>query len=221
MERVTDTNNTIDVYENDIDVYLHEFIEIQGIEDMRKEPQSVWNACLMYIQRHVFSDRDNLRLKTTIQNANSNILSNYNSYDYELINSILDYYIYLCNLYNKECSINGFSKLLNININTIMEWGNNYNNSNKLSSLSMEIYKKLHTERQESLSNKLADGKQNPVGVIAILNRHYGWASPYTTDSNRQKKALDATELPRLDGKSVEMLPGNTLSAPETPVNPT
>ena len=221
MERVTDTNNTIDVYENDIDIYLHEFIDSQYIEDMRKEPQSVWNACLMYIQRHVFSDRDNLRLKTTIQNANSNILSNYNSYDYELINSILDYYIYLCNLYNKECSINGFSKLLNININTIMEWGNNYNNSNKLSSLSMEIYKKLHTERQESLSNKLADGKQNPVGVIAILNRHYGWASPYTTDSNRQKKALDATELPRLDGKSVEMLPGNTLSAPETPVNPT
>ena len=207
MERVTDTANTIDVYENDIDIYLHEFIQTQYIEDMRKEPQSVWNACLMYIQRHVFTDRDNLRLKTNIQNANSNILSNYNSYDYELINSILDYYIYLCNLYNKECSINGFSKLLNININTIMEWGNNYNNSNKLSSLSMEIYKKLHTERQESLSNKLADGKQNPVGVIAILNRHYGWASPYTADSNRQKKALDAAELPRLDGKTVQMLP--------------
>ncbi len=209
MERVTDTQNTIEVYENDIDIYLHEFIEIQGIEDMRKEPQSVWNACLMYIQRHVFSDRDNLRLKTTIQNSNSNIPSNYNSYDYELINSILDYYIYLCNLYNKECSINGFSKLLNININTIMEWGNNYNNSNKLSSLSMEIYKKLHTERQESLSNKLADGKQNPVGVIAILNRHYGWASPYTADSNRQKKALDATELPRLDAKPLE-IPDNS-----------
>ena len=93
MERVTDTANTIDVYENDIDIYLHEFIELQSIEDMRKESQSVWNACLMYIQRHVFTDRDNLRLKTNIQNANSNILSNYNSYDYELINNILDYYI--------------------------------------------------------------------------------------------------------------------------------
>ena len=87
--------------------------------------------------------------------------------------------------------------------------------------MSIDIYKKLQVERQESLSNKLADGKQNPVGVIAILNKHFGWASPYTADSNRQKKALDATELPRLDNKSVEMLPANTLSAPETPVNPT
>ena len=73
----------------------------------------------------------------------------------------------------------------------------------------MYIYKKLHTERQESLSNKLADGKQNPVGGIAILNRHYGWASPYTADSNRQKKALDATELPRLDVKPLE-IPDNS-----------
>ena len=48
------------------------------------------------------------------------------------------------------------------------------------------------------MSNKLADGKQNPVGVIAILNRQYGWASPYTSDSNRQKTALTAAELPKL-----------------------
>lgn len=221
MERVTDTANNIDVFENDIDIYLHEFIELQNIEDMKKEPQSVWNACLMYIQRHVFTDRNILKTRKNIDNPNSKILSNYNAYNYELINNILDYYIYICNLYNKECSINGFSKLLNININIIMEWGNNYNNTNRLSNSGLEIYKKLHEERQESLSNKLADGKQNPVGVIAILNRHYGWASPYTADSNRQKKALDATELPRLDNKSVEMLPGNTVSAPGTPVNPT
>ena len=89
MERVTDTANTIDVYENDIDIYLHEFIQTQYIEDMRKEPQSVWNACLMYIQRHVFSDRDNLKLKTNIQNDNSIMSSTYNSYNYDLINNIL------------------------------------------------------------------------------------------------------------------------------------
>ena len=83
----------------------------------------------------------------------------------------------------------------------------------------MEIYKKLHTERQESLSNKLADGKQNPVGVIAILNRHYGWASPYTADSNRHKKALDAAELPRLDGKTTKLLPEVDNTTQGTPEN--
>ena len=217
MERVTDTANTIDVYENDIDIYLHEFIQTQYIEDMRKEPQSVWNACLMYIQRHVFSDRNNLKLKTNIQNDNSIMSSTYNAYNYELIDNILDYYIYMCNSYNKEVSIMGFSKLTGISYITLEEWGNNYSNSNKLSSKSLKIYKKLHTERQESLSNKLADGKQNPVGVIAILNRHYGWASPYTADSNRQKKALDAAELPRLDGKTTKLLPEGDNIAGETP----
>ena len=217
MERVTDAANTIDVYENDIDIYLHEFIQMQYIEDMRKESQSVWNACLMYIQRHVFSDRNNLKLKTNIQNDNSIMSSTYNSYNYELIDNILDYYIYMCNSYNKEVSIMGFSKLTGISYITLEEWGNNYNNTNKLSNKSINIYKKLHTERQESLSNKLADGKQNPVGVIAILNRHYGWASPYTADSNRQKKALNATELPRLDGKTTKLLPEGDNIAGETP----
>ena len=78
-------------------------------------------------------------------------------------------------------------------------WGND---SNKLSSGGFEIYKKLNQEREESLSNKLADGKQNPVGVIAILNRQYGWASPYTSDSNRRNTALTAAELPKLADSS-------------------
>ena len=56
--------------------------------------------------------------------------------------------------------------------------------------------------REESLSNKLADGKQNPVGVIAILNRQYGWASPYTSDSNRQRKSISAEEIRQLLPKS-------------------
>ena len=68
---------------------------------------------------------------------------------------------------------------------------------------SFEIYKKLNQEREESLSNKLADGKQNPVGVIAMLNRHYGWSSPYTSDANRNRSSLTAAELPKLNGGKV------------------
>ena len=98
-------------------------------------------------------------------------------------------------MYNKEISSMGYSKLIGISNEIISMWGND---NNKLSSKSFEIYKKLNQEREESLSNKLADGKQNPVGVIAILNRQYGWASPYTSDSNRQKRALTAAELPKL-----------------------
>ena len=125
--------------------------------------------------------------------------SNYNMYNYDLLYNILEYYIYLCNMYNKEISSMGYSKLIGISNEIISMWGND---NNKLSSKGFEIYKKLNQEREESLSNKLADGKQNPVGVIAILNRQYGWASPYTSDSNRQRKSISAEEIRQLIPKS-------------------
>ena len=106
----------------------------------------------------------------------------------------------MCMRYNKEVSILGFITLTGIDESIIYDWGNN---NNKLSSTASKIYKKLSQMREESLSNKLADGKQNPVGVIAMLNRHYGWASPYTADSNRQKGSLTAAELPKLGGEKV------------------
>ncbi len=196
MEHVEDCSS-IEVFENDIDLYLHQFAYEQDIEDLRTVPQSVWNACLMYIQRHVFIDRALLKQGNNIYNDNSIMDSNYNMYNYDIVYKILEYYIYVCNLYNKEISIIGFSKLTGIDAETINLWGNN---NNKLSSKSFWIYKRICQMREESLSNKLVDGKQNPVGTIAVLNRQFGWASPYTSDSNRQKTSLTASELPKLGG---------------------
>ena len=96
----------------------------------------------------------------------------------------------------------GYSKLTKIDYQLIMEWGNNYNNTNKVSSLSKEIYKKLITEREDSLSNKLATGNKNPVGILAILNRHYQWNLPGVS-KEQSKQVLSAAELPQLGGKSL------------------
>ena len=195
VEKVIDEPVTIEYYENEIDAYLHIFQEEQEIEDLRTVPQSVWNACLMYIQRHVISNKDMLKQSNNIYNSNGIMASNYNMYNYDLVDEILEHYIYICNLYNKEISIIGFSKLTSIDDETINLWGNN---ENKLSSKSFGIYKKIIRSREESLSNKLVDGRQNPVGVIACLNRHYNWSSPFTSDANRQKSSLTAAELPKL-----------------------
>ena len=202
MERVQHTETTMEVFENDIDLYLHQFCEEQNIEDLRAVPQSVWNGALRYIYRHVFKgNREALKEHSNIYTTSTITPTNCNMYNYILVNEILDYYIYLCQIYNKEISIMGFSNLTGIDTDTINEWGNN----SRLSTTSSVIYKKLSQMREESLSNKLADGKQNPVGVIAMLNRHYGWASPYTADSNRQKQSLTVQELPKLGGNGAEV----------------
>ena len=186
----------IEVFENDISVYLTMFCEENGIEDMKKESQSVWNGALRYIRRHVFNNKDLLKDTNNIYNTNNSIPSNYNMYSYEFVNNICDIYIDLCFINDKEVSILGFSNLTGIDNETINVWGNN---DSKLSTLSFGIYKKLSQFREESLSNKLVTGNKNPVGVIAVLNRQYGWASPYTSDSNKQKRTLSAAELPKLD----------------------
>ena len=189
------------VFDNEIEYYLHEFCEVNKIDNLKTESQSVWNSCLIYIQKHVFPDSSKLKQTEAIY-GQDNIPTTNNAYNYELLHAILDYYIYLCCLYDKEISIMGYSKLTKIDYQLIMEWGNNYNNTNKVSSLSKDIYKRLITEREDSLSNKLSTGNKNPVGILAILNRHYQWNLPGVS-KEQSKQVLSASELPQLGGKSL------------------
>lgn len=188
----------IEIYENDLLFYLNEFCEINAIEDIKKESQSVWNSALYYIQKKLF---DSNYFKSKENYSLNNKLfkeSNYNSYNFELVMHVLDIYIYdMCMRYDKEISILGFSSLTGIPDSTIYDWG-----KNTLSSTASEILQKLRKYQEESLSNKLVTGVKNPVGVIAILNRRYGWASPYTSDSRQQARALSANELPQLGGSN-------------------
>lgn len=188
----------IEIYENDLLFYLNEFCEINAIEDIKKESQSVWNSALYYIQKKLF---DSNYFKSKENYSLNNKLfkeSNYNSYNFNLAMHVLDIYIYdMCMRYDKEISILGFSSLTGIPDSTIYDWG-----KNTLSPTASEILQKLRKYQEESLSNKLVTGVKNPVGVIAILNRRYGWASPYTSDSRQQARALSANELPQLGGSN-------------------
>ena len=189
-------SDQIEIYENDLLFYLNEFCEVNAIEDIKKESQSVWNSALYYIQKKLF-DSNYFKSKDNY-NTNNKVFkeSNYNSYNFELVMYVLDIYIYdMCMKYDKEVSILGFSSLTGIPDSTIYDWG-----KNTLSSTASEILEKLRKYQEESLSNKLVTGAKNPVGVIAILNRRYGWASPYTSDSRQQSQALSANELPQLGG---------------------
>lgn len=157
------TESGVEVYEDKITEYLDQYIEEHDIEDMHKEPQSRWNAALLYINKYLFKPHPEV-LKS------ENRLSN--TYDLEIVSNICDRYIELCYEYDKEISILGFSKLTGINQDTFYDWGDG---SSRPGSQACEIYKKLTQEREESLSNMLISGKRNPVGLLGALNRHYGW----------------------------------------------
>ena len=198
MERIAanQQQGEIEVFENDIQLYLKMFCEEQKIKDIKKESQAVWNSALRYIYRHVFKDTDRLKSHTNISVNNNTIPSTFNAYDYKKALDVLDIYIFdMCMRYDKEVSIIGFSTLTGIDQSVIYDWGNN---SNKLSQTSSEIYKKLNQFREESLSDKLATGNKNPVGILAILNRHYQWNLPGVSKEQSSRQALTADKLPDL-----------------------
>lgn len=187
----------IEIYENGIEENLKQFCIDNDIENLKAEPQTVWNACLMYIQRQVFTNRDMLKQKKNIYTANTITATNCNSYDYELLNSICDYYIYICGLYDKECSIYGFSKLTKIDYKIIQEWGHNYSNSNRLSQASCNIYQKLTDEREQSLVAKLVSMK-HPTAMAIILNKEYSYNLPGVSKEQANKGALTAADVLQL-----------------------
>ena len=194
MEKVEETPDTPEVFKNDIELYLAQFCEEYKIEDMTKEPQSRWNAALMYINRYVFSDKSILKLNKNINKNNTNCImdSNFYMYDLDKLDYILYIYYYLCSVYDKECSIMGYSLLTGINYDTLMDWGAR---ERKLSTKAFDIVEKLRIFREESLSNKLATGNKNPVGILAILNRHYSWNLPGVSRESNQRQALTAADI--------------------------
>lgn len=194
MEKVQETAETPEVFQNDIELYLSQFCEEHNIEDMTKEPQSRWNAALMYINKYVFGDKSILKLNKNINKNNTNCIMNSNFYMYDLdkLEYILYIYYYLCSVYDKECSIMGYSLLTGINYDTLMDWGAD---ERKLSTKGFDIVQKLRIFREESLSNKLATGNKNPVGILAILNRHFAWNLPGVSRESTSKTALTAAEI--------------------------
>ena len=157
------TDSGSEIFESAIHEYLQEYIDTHEIEDMHREPQSRWNAALLYINKYYF------KLHPEVLTTPGTVS---NSYNLDAVNNVCDIYINLCYEYDKEISILGFSKLTGINQDTFYDWGNQ---SSRPSSSACEIYKKLSQEREESLSNMLISGKRNPVGLLGALNRHYGW----------------------------------------------
>ena len=202
----TDQGELIDVFENDLDKYLHLFCSENDIDDMKKESQAVWNSCLRYIYKNVFRNKDILKDKNLYNINNNSIMNtNYNRYNYDIVMDLVNIYIHdMCMKYDKEVSIIGFSTLTGVSDVIIHEWGNN----GKPSSLSFNIYKKLNQFREESLSNKLATANKNPVGVLAILNRHYQWNLPGVSKETTNKNNLSLEDL---RGKVLELSQNQTV----------
>lgn len=172
------------IYDDYIDQLIDQFKIDYNFNNILDIPQNTFTALLKYIYIHTFKIDNSFLLN-----------DKHNSYDYNIdhVYLILEKYIYLCNMYNKIPSVIGFTSLTGINNDTIYEW------YKKPSIKHNDVFKIIKQLRLDSLTGKLADGKQNPVGTIAILNNEFNWSTSNSSTEQTKRAALTAAELPKLD----------------------
>lgn len=76
MENLNINNESMELFENDIDLYISEFCQMRGIKDLNAESQSVWNAALMFVRKNAFPDKSVLKINKPLEgyhNDNSNL----------------------------------------------------------------------------------------------------------------------------------------------------
>jgi len=198
-------------YENRIFQAVEDFCLSQNIESLKQEPQNVFTACLMYVNRQVFK-----RKNPGINNQKSVL----NLDDVELLSGIADIYIYIATLNNKSCSMQDFCRMVGIDYQTVYNWKSDSIN-NILSQKRFDIFKRITGAREETLSNMLQTAK-SPVGILGILNRQFNWNLPGVSREESKPRLSRSDMLQGLDALPVKQEPaaGGVVESSQIPQLP-
>ena len=197
---MNDDNNIIfsvedfKIYDNDIDVAIDNACQELEIDDLRKEGQRRWKAVLQLVGKQLFSNKKILRSRELKINEGNKIPTNNNRYDYNILNSLCDYYIYISNKYNKFVSIEGFSYFTNIPMDSIINWKDNKDLTGELNNLSYQIYEKITHSRLENIKYNALDNP-NVTGTIAVGNWEYQLNMPGVKTEQQPISAKNAEEI--------------------------
>ncbi len=199
---------------NEIETACVDGLFMDSAKDLRTAPESNFNYCLRYVGKRFFKDTDYFR-GDDINNININ-----NAFNTNKISNMLEIYYELCERFAKIPSLLGFCLLVGVdyvyiteryiknniimgndNINNNNIYNNNGDNNNSLygapSTSWTEIYKNIVTHREQALRSKLSDGKQNPVGIIALMNNEYNFNGD-KPESEQDRKCLSVNDLKSL-----------------------
>lgn len=190
-------------------------LEKYNLDDLRKDTQSAFYAALKYVHEHTFEHNNYILKNHAYREQTNNKKYQYttgSNYNYDVISDIADIYINYCSLLNKIPDQQGFIFLTGISYQTFNTWmhildnnindnsnNNIYSDGNSKESLNKkkyEIISKIKTSKRAYLEARTTDGKQNPVGCIAILNNEFYNVQTAQKDSGERVNLL--AELPEL-----------------------
>lgn len=205
------TNDQLSKY-NEIISYLKNLIinsinnyasdrALNSVNDISGFTQNKWYSVLMYVSNDcMIANKPLLKADNTYVSVLGGPISQYNLY---IIDGLYTVYTYICNEYDKGITPYGYSLLLGIDyyVFTNILDGDGGANDGKLSSIRHEIYKKVYASYEQSAEARLWSNK-NPVALMAITNRRFGWNMPGVGRESSGRSALGAAELPKLGEKT-------------------
>lgn len=156
-----------------INAVIDNFCEINDIDDMSKQPQRRFNALASYIGKNVFKNTGILKSDKKINNG-SYTETTCNAYDLHKVASVLHYFVYLCQYFNKAFTIDAGEAFCGLSDGYITA------NKEKLTLVGFNPLKKS----EETIAASILDSRQC-VGSIAYLNHVFNWQ---TASTHTEKK---------------------------------
>lgn len=235
MEKVQDYSaDILDSFQDDTERYLKEYCQKYDVEDLRKAPPNTFESAVDYAGSRIFQKPKDKVLKYNRQT----ILDCDNA---QLIDYILDYYIFICGVYNKEVNIQGFSRYIKVSEQTMYNWLNGeyktkiyldkdgnriadiqewrLNNRGEYTEISstahLDLVKKIKRIDEHTLAN-IGIGDRNNTGSAMKLNTVFGWNSISGNQAPEPKhQALTQAEIAARYGKALP--DGARMELPEVP----
>lgn len=195
MDEVEVVRTDLEISEEDVRFAIKEFCDKEGIEDMRKAPQTIWSACMTYIGRRVFGRVQYGKSKVFLEkiiNRDGKIVNGMRL-DTEKLKVATGYYVELCRLYDKVCTMGGLCAFLGIDSKTIR------------ASNDRDLQQMIYEASENTAGEVLLSGKRPPMSVLPYLNHFHGW----TRDVSQQEEVVEngvkalpdlSTYLPKKDG---------------------
>ena len=176
-------------FDNDFEAAIDEACQKFRIEDLTKEGQRRWKRVMEYVGKRVFPDTKILRDKNAVWLNGNSIPTNNNRFDYNILNTLCEYYMSLSDEYNKLISAEAFSLFVNMPRETISGWS-----KEEPSSPRFYIYKKLKDYRLECIKDNAFDNG-NVTGTMYVGNVEYGTNLPGVHQDSGGKRSMGLEEI--------------------------
>lgn len=172
---MTEYDNEMTVYSNDIEMYTDEYINALSDQTLIYKTMT-FNGLLHYIYMKVFKYKDN----TVRYNNKRSVIDYNNTY---IINDLINIYVDLCFKYNHIPTILGFSMFTGIDNTTINDW---LNSNTRVSNDVVEVIEKGKPLTHFQTAKRLKDicehallsntVENNSIGSIFALKANYGYS---------------------------------------------